>query len=354
MTGNKQKYNPLLEDDLKSIWENLKDILNEIKGKTFFITGGTGFFGKWFLETFSYCNSLLDLNCNIIVLSRVPAKFLDEFPYFNQDKIKFYEGDIVNYHFPNEDIDYIIHGATSASVELNSNDPLMMLDTIINGTRRTLELAKDKKVKSLLYISSGAVYGKFYSDMLKVSEDYKCSPDCTEPLSAYGEGKRVGELLCSIYFKHFGVPAKIARCFAFVGPYLPLDKHFAVGNFILNALKNENIIVKGDGMPLRSYLYPTDLVTWLIRILIRGKNNYPYNVGSSKEISIGRLAMEISLITSGILGVKILIKSPKVKLAESYVPIVKKIETELGVQQEVNLQSALKKTINFHLKLLHN
>lgn len=345
-------YNELLEEDLEHILKHTNDIWDNFEDKTIFITGGTGFFGKWFLETFAYAKQKLDLNCKIIVLSRNPEKYLDEFIYMKVNPIfKFIKGDVRDFVFPEESIDYIIHAATSGSVELNNTSPLLVLDTIINGTRRTFELAKEKKVKSFLLTSSGAVYGKFYSDILKVSEDYKGSPNCTDPLSAYAEGKRIAELLCSIYYQHFGVPAKIARCFAFVGPYLPIDKHFAIGNFIKDVLENKPIVVKGDGTPYRSYLYPTDLVTWLLRILLKGKNSYPYNVGSSKEITIAELADQIALLSSPSVKVQIKSQSKESNYQESYVPVNERIIHELNANQNVELEQAITKTINYFKKV---
>lgn len=352
MTGNKQRFNPLLEDDLKSIWETLADIKDEIKGKTFFITGGTGFFGKWFLETFAYANHKLDLNCKVIVLSRNPEKYLNEFVYIKNNSIfKFIKGDVRDFVFPRESIDYIIHAATEASAKLNNEDPLLMMDTIIEGTKRTLELAKEKKVKSFLFISSGAVYGKQPPEITHVPEDYLGAPNCQDPNSAYGEGKRVGELLCAIYFKQFGVPVKIARCFAFVGPYLPLDTHFAIGNFINDGIKGVSIIIKGDGTPYRSYLYAADLVIWLLTILLKGNNNLPYNVGSDYSIPIKTVANIVAKEFDPPRVVEILHKDIVTNTSVSrYVPSIKIAANELDLKSNIKIEDAVKRTINFYLK----
>src|ERR687890_242531 len=130
-----------------------------------------------------------------------------------------------------------------------------MLDTITVGTRRILDFATQQPTDAFLFTSSGAVYGKQPANITHIGEKEIYSLDINNPNSAYAEGKRLAELYCSIYHSHYNLPVKIARCFAFVGPYLPLDKHFAIGNFISNALKKENIIIKGDGSPFRSYLY---------------------------------------------------------------------------------------------------
>src|SRR5260370_33188789 len=97
------------------------------------------------------------------------------------------------------------------------------------------------------------------------------APDTMDANSAYGEGKRMAELLCAIYRKSYGIETKIARGFAFVGPYMQLDTHFAIGNFVSDSLAGQCIEVRGDGTPLRSYLYASDLMVWLWTILTRGK-----------------------------------------------------------------------------------
>jgi len=283
------------------------------------------------------------------VLSRDPEKFLEDFDYIRSNRaFKFIKGDVRDFAFPTDHIDYIIHAATQASSKLNNDDPLLMMDTIIKGTRRTLELAKNNKVKSFLFISSGAVYGKQPSHITHMPEDFAGAPNCQDAKSAYGEGKRVGELLSAIYFKQYGVPVKIARCFAFVGPYLPLDAHFAIGNFILNALKGEDIIIKGDGTPCRSYLYAADLIIWLLTIMIEGKDNVPYNVGSEEDLSIKELAIIVANCFGGKMEVKIKETSEPPKSNERYVPSVSRAEQELHVYVNIDLVSGIKKTIEYY------
>jgi dTDP-glucose 4,6-dehydratase len=152
----------------------------------------------------------------------------------------------------------------------------------------------------------------------------------------------VGELLCAIARQEHGLEATIARCFAFVGPHLPLDAHFAIGNFIRDAMKGEPIKVK-DGSPYRSYLYASDLTVWLWTILFKGKALRPYHVGSDQEISINDLAATVeTLIGGGSLS------RPSLRPSSSlsrYVPATQATASELKLAKKISLREALRKTI---------
>jgi dTDP-glucose 4,6-dehydratase len=335
-------------EDLEHIFQNTQGVWESFREKSIFLTGGTGFFGKWLLESFIYANEKLNLNARLTTLTRNPESFLLEFPFYNQyyNSIKFVKGDILSFDFNLEDkFQYIIHAATAASESLNKGNPLLMLDTITLGTRRVLDFAIAQPIESFLFVSSGAIYGKQPFDVSHINESQSFKIDINNPNSAYAEGKRIAELYCSTYFHKLNLPVKIARCFAFVGPYLPLDTHFAIGNFINNVLKNEDIVIKGDGSTMRSYMYASDLMIWLWNILINGKFNEPYNVGSDESISISELAKLISKFDSDI---KVLILNEIIG-GSIYTPEIRHAK-KIGLKINVNLESSISKTIDFYVK----
>lgn len=334
--------------DLNSILENTSDLWKDIEEKTIFITGGTGFFGLWLLESFVFINRKLGLNAKLILLTRNKTSFIGKYPFVkNYSEISYIEGDILNFKFPEElSIDYIIHAATEASVKLNVEQPLIMLDTIVNGTRNVLDLAKLKKIKSMLFVSSGAVYGVQPSELTHIDEEYTGSPSTNISSSAYGEGKRVAELLSTIY-SNDGLNVKFARCFAFVGPYLPLNGAFALGNFINNFLKNEDILIEGDGTPFRSYLYSSDLSIWLWTILFRGEKNRFYNVGSDEDINIEKLAHIVASLKITSLNVNCKLEKSN-QAIQRYVPNISRASKELNLKVIISLKEAILKTINFY------
>jgi dTDP-glucose 4,6-dehydratase len=180
--------------------------------------------------------------------------------------------------------------------------------------------------------------------MTHIPEDYRGAPDTMDVRSAYGEGKRMAELLCLIYAKQHGIEVKIARCFAFVGPHLPLDGDFAIGNFIRDGIQGSPIRVNGDGTPYRSYLYAADLAIWLWTILVKGTICYPYNVGSDKDITIADLAYTVSSMFDFGLDVLIAQETIPGKPSERYVPSIQRARSELQLQPVIPLEEAIKRT----------
>jgi nucleoside-diphosphate-sugar epimerase len=336
----------IFHEDLDHILEHTKTLWENRRGEKIFLTGGTGFFGKWLLESFAWANDQLKLDAQMGVLSRDPDSFKNRYPHIAEASgVAFHQGDVRNFDFPQEQFDFIIHAATDASVQLNADNPLLMVDTIVEGTRRVLVFARHCGAKRLLFISSGAVYGKQPPDLSHIPEDYPGAPDPTQPDSAYAEAKRLAELLCCIYQKQYDLEITIARCFAFVGPYLNLNIHYAVGNFIRDGLNGGPIKVNGDGTSYRSYFYAADLAIWLWTILFRGASGEAYNVGSEDAITIRDLAYEVSAAFSHSPKV-VIAKSPVPgQLAERYVPSVKKARESLGLDSWINLKEALNRTI---------
>ena len=319
-----------------------------LKNANIFITGATGSFGKWMLESLLYFNRELDLNTKIYALSRDPEKFMAKFPLYKKECIIWLIGDIKSFEFPEEKFDYIIHAATDSDAKLNSESPLIMLDTINEGTRRVLEFAKNQSgLKALLFTSSGAVYGQPPEKVRFMKESDSFYVDLNNPGSAYAEGKRLAELYCSIYAKHYNVPVIIARCFAFVGPHLPLEKHYAIGNFINDGLNGRNIAISGDGKPLRSYMYAADLVVWLLTLLLKGKIGEAYNVGSDIPISIAELALKIAELFPGI-SVNILNQNRATDRNQNYVPDVSKFKNKFELNQNIGLEIAIQRTIEYY------
>jgi len=336
--------NPL-SPDLNHILEHTRELWEGLRSERIFITGGTGFFGCWLLESLLWANDRLSLDCRATILSRSPNMFQAKVPHLAGHKsVSVMQGDIRTFDFPGGEFSHIIHAATESSTKLNVEKPLQRLDTIVEGIRHTLEFAKTCGAQKFLFTSSGAVYGKQPAEMTHIPEDYNGAPDLLDPSSAYGEGKRMAEYLCTLYADARLQP-KIARCFAFVGPYLPLDAHFAIGNFIHDALNGGPIIVRGDGTPHRSYLYAADLMIWLWTILFRGRALRPYNVGSEESLSLLELAWTVARCLNPPLMVTVRGIAKPNSFVERYVPLTQSAFRELQLQTRIDLRSAIQRTL---------
>lgn len=349
---HKHNFN-LLKEDLEHILRHTGDIWEDIREKRLFITGGTGFFGKWLLESLVYANEKLNLNVSALVLTRDSELFKREAPHLATNRaIMLYNGDIRNFSFPEGEFSHIIHAAaTSAIATFNHETPQMKFDTVVLGTRRVLDFAVQCNAKKMLFTSSGAVYGKQPFNIPCISEDYNGIPNPHDPDSIWGIGKRTAEFLCIYYSKRYGIETKIARCFSFVGPYLQLDIHYAIGNFVRDALNGGPIRINGDGTPYRSYLYAADLAIWLWTIFLHDTPCQIYNVGSEEAVTIKDLAHLVSAC-AGDPPPEIIISRHPVpgKEPERYIPSVKKANKDLGLDSWIHLKESLYKTIRWNQK----
>jgi dTDP-glucose 4,6-dehydratase len=332
-------------DDLQRCHDQIGgDAWQALAGQRIFVTGGTGFIGKWLLATLLDADEALGLGCRITALSRDPSAFLRNWPAI-QGRVDWIAGDVRHFPFETErHHDVIIHAATDVAAH---TAPAELFSTCLDGTRRVLALARQSGASRLLLVSSGAVYGPLPVGMTHVPETHLGGPDPLLASSAYGEGKRVSEWLVAQAAGE-GLAVKIARVFALVGPHLPLDKHFAIGNFLRAAMAGEEIIIEGDGTPHRSYLHAADMAAWLWTILLRGRSGRAYNVGADESLSISALAEQVY---------RALDRPPRIAVRQAplpgataahYVPDISRSRDELGLPAPLPLEDAIVRTARWH------
>jgi dTDP-glucose 4,6-dehydratase len=335
-------FAPVPRPDLDHVLAHTESLWREMAGASLFITGGTGFFGLWLLESLAWANARLKVGVRATVLSRDPTAFSNRLPHLAADKsIALLAGDVRDFKFPTTRFTHGVHAAFDSGRAIAN--PLAAFDTLAAGTRRVIEFAARQPLQHMLFVSSGAVYGAQPKDLERLAESHPGAPDPLSPASAYAEGKRVGELLCGLAAAN-GLPVSVARCFAFLGPGLPLDGHFAAGNFLRDAHLGRDIVVKGDGTPLRSYLHAADLAIWLWTILLRGKPGRAYNVGSDQAISIGELARLIAAQSSHRPTVRIL-GTGDGGPPERYVPDIGRARSELELEPGIALEQGIQRTL---------
>lgn len=283
--------------------------------KKVLITGGTGFFGKSILDYFSRHSSPYDFT----ILSRHGLKY----GYPNKQIL----GDVRTFDLGSTRFDYVIHAATPARIDVPDGE---MRSIILDGTANAIRQARKCGATRFMMVSSGGIYGSGFTH--PISET-----DKSNPYTAYGQAKLLAEQMAV----DSGLYTLLPRCFAFVGRYLDRTAHFAIGNFIRDALSGHDIIIKGDGSPIRSYLYADDLVEWLFAILEHGVSSRPYNVGSAEAITIRDLAILVrdTLKSSS----KVRVSNDSVPGATNcYLPDIQRASHELGLIQKISLQEAIR------------
>jgi nucleoside-diphosphate-sugar epimerase len=320
--------------------------LRNLARQRLFITGGTGFFGLWLLSALRLLQQQ-GTDFQVTVLSRKPEGFLFRHPQFRgQSWLSFIAGDVCDFNIPPLEFDLLLHAATETSMAAHA-EPSRMFDNIIFGTRHVLELARKCGVRRVLLVSSGAVYGKQPPHQIHQPDNSQLACNPLIASSSYGEGKRVMELMGAMLQQESGIEFVAARCFAFCGPGLPLDGHFAIGNFIRDALYREQINVQGDGSSIRSYLYGADLAVWLLYLLLNGKAGESYNVGNDQALTIKDLAVRVRDALSPGKPIKIQHAPESAQSSRNcYVPAIVRARG-LGCRPWTSLDEALKYTANY-------
>lgn len=337
-------------EDLDYVLSASPNLWEPLRGKRLLITGGTGFFGCWLLETLAWANEQLALNVEAVVLSRDATAFARKWPHLAAlSGVQFIPGDVRDFVFPAGDFSHVIHAAAETSASLGAENPDLTTEIIIGGTRRVLEFAERVRPQRVLFVSSGAVYGRQPPGMFLVPENHPQALADGTPRTAYGEAKRQAEELMAAYQSRSGREVAVARGFAFVGPYLPLDQRFAVGNFVNDALQGRTIQVKGDGLARRSYLYGADLALQLWSLLLDPRGVGTFNVGAEEHHSIREIAELVARAAGGGLSIE-LAKTPlaPVGSVDWYVPDTRLMRDRLGLTPRFGLLQAIAKTLSFH------
>jgi dTDP-glucose 4,6-dehydratase len=340
---------PLPIADLQAVLEQTRSLWEEMRGQRLFLTGGSGFFGCWLLESFLHANDTLGLGARATVLSRDPDRFARRAPHItSHPAISLWEGEMRTFTYPDGEFRFLIHAATDVAHVGASPDPLERLDAIQQGTAHTLRFAAARGTQKYLLVSSGAVYGTQPPEVTHVPESYMGAPSTWDPGSSYGEGKRVSELMCALYAARGTMECKIARCFAFAGPGLALDANFALGNFIGNVLQGRPVTIAGNGTGMRSYLYAADLATWLWTVLFRAPSAEVFNVGSEDAISIADLARKVIETLEPAAALHIAQPARPGDVLQQYVPSTQKAQGMLQLRQTVSLEESIRRMAAWH------
>jgi nucleoside-diphosphate-sugar epimerase len=364
----------LLAHDLDHIFNCTRSLWKDLRGGQIFLTGGTSSAGIWLLESFLRANDELQLKAHAVVLTRDSAAFQQKLPHLScHPSVQIHQGDIRNFSFPAGRFTHIIHAAGVRDPRLYAEHPLRMLDVVLSGTRRVLDFTLQSGNPKFLLCSSGAVYGRQPPGLEHIPEDFPGEPNLSDPGSVFGEGNRLSEALCLTYGRHYGLRIKIARCFSWIGPNLPLESGSVVGRFIWEGLQGGPILVNGNGQNFCSYIYAADMAVWLWSILVEGECGRAYNVGSEQAVPIPDLARQVGQIfnlpvelisplksTNPVPGLNQLCPeypgslkdadSPATDMysTDFFIPSTQAARSSLHLEQAIGLEEAIRRTVEWH------
>ena len=319
-------------------------MIDELKNQKILVAGGTGFLGSWIAEFIAFLNDNHHFNTSLIILARNTESFKEDKKHLSsRSDIRFISKDIRNINELPQDITYIVHAAASPDNRNHVSNPIETIATITKGTDNLIDSAfKLPNLQKFIYLSSGQVYGKTIPNKKLISELDFGPLDCNKITAVYPESKRLAEATCCAYASQYKLPIVIARPFSFIGPYQSLSKPWAINNFINDALNNKTIRIIGNGEPLRSYMYPSDLVVWILKILASGKINTSYNVGSPFGISLKDVAEKIVHIAQTKVNIDIKFSNND---SSHYVPDISLCENHLGLKITYDVENTIRRSI---------
>ena len=301
------------------------------------VAGGAGFIGS------HLCKTLLSRGEEVICVDNLYTGDYDNIKeLFNYSKFSFLKEDILNLK-KLENITQIYNLACPASPVKYQKDPVYTIKTCINGSINLLDFAKNEKIK-ILQASTSEVYGNPTEHPQK--ESYCGNVNCIGPRSCYDEGKRLAETLFFEYKRIFDVDVRVVRIFNTYGPNMSCDDGRVVSNFVVQALKNQNITIYGDGTQTRSFCYIDDLIGGMIQVMESDINFIsPVNIGNPTEISVKYLAeiiIELTQSKSNLVYHSLPIDDPIKRK-----PDIELIKNLIGWYPKVDLYDGLKRTIDF-------
>ncbi len=343
--------NHSLPESVLRLTHHFPGLWDELRGARLFVTGGTGFVGVWLLETLALADARHALDLRWGVLTRNVHAAAARLPALAaRPGMRFVAGDVRDFAFPNGHYSHILHlAAVTAQATYNGADPLEQFDIAYQGTRRVLTFAAHCGACRLLMTSSGSVYGAPEHGMAHTPESYMGAPKPDDLEAAPEHGKRAAEFLVAYHRRRCGLGTAVARCFSFIGPGLPLDIHYAVGNFIGDALWGEAVVVKGDGSPVRSYLDIGDWLVWLLIMLTRAPSGSVYNVGSDIGVTILELATRVRDLLAPDKPILVLGVDTEKGNRNVYVPDISRARKELQLDVWTPLDASILSTAEFAL-----
>jgi len=296
---SKAQSTSIVAEDIAAILQELRDRLQILRGTTLLVSGASGFLCSYFLETIAALNEMEpNPPCRVLAVDNLRTGVSERPAHLQGRKeFRFLQHDVSLPLELDEEVDWIIHGASIASPTFYRHYPLETIDVNVTGTRHMLELAREKRVRSVLYLSTSEIYGDPDPTFIPTAEEYRGNVSCTGPRACYDESKRLAETLCITYARLYGTPVKIVRPFNVYGPGQRLDDGRIIPDLMRSAFYRKPIVLFSDGRASRAFCYITDAVRAMWYVLLSEERGEIFNVGNDqREISIRELASEVRQI----------------------------------------------------------
>lgn len=272
---------------------------DKIRNKTVLITGANGYVPQFFVHTLLRRNELFGDNIRVLALCRSEQRARERFaPYLDRPDFDLLIQDVCEPIRTEEEIHYYISAASPAGMKTRYADPVATFETNVRGFENVLKSATENPCEGVLLLSSVDVYGKLQgSDRIRETDVGTLDP--LNLRNVYSCGKRAAETLGCAYSQKYGIPVCIARPFQILGPGISLEDGRLHADFISQMLKQDEIILKGDGTPVRSFMYITDAMTALFTILTKGADREAYNVcDENGEATVLQLATTMASLVA--------------------------------------------------------
>lgn len=354
----KTDFDPILLEDLEDIINRSASALDAINHSTVLVTGATGLIGSLVIKTIYYANIHRNYDIHAIALVRDTEKAERVFGnILKHPNISLTVGDVCQKLKIEHDVNYIIHGANPTASKYFVTHPVETIQSIINGTDNILKLAVEKKIKSMVYLSSMEVYGQVASDKQVVSEKDLGYIDILDTRSSYSEGKRIAECLCVSYSSEYKIPVKIARISRVIGPGVVDNNDSRIlTQFARCVAEKHDIILHSTGETLLNYCYTTDAISAIFTILARGQSGIAYNVSNDKEIYSVRDVAQMLVNEYSAAGIKVVYDIPNDEKTYGYNKINthlldNKMILDIGCKFHIGIQVAFERIIKHLTKL---
>lgn len=348
--------------DLDYLHQELREEWPALAGRRLLITGGAGFLGYYFTQAATHYNRSAAKADRIDVtvydnLARGAPAWLEMLRAAGELSLVTHD---MRLPLPADfgPVDYVVHAASVASPTYYRAHPVETMDANINGLRNLLDHARARldtasQVKGIVFLSSSEIYGDPEPSAIPTPEDYRGFVSCTGPRACYDEAKRFGETMCTVFAQKYGVASKIARPFNNYGPGLKINDGRVLPDFARDVLSGRDIVMLSNGRATRTFCYVADAITGYYKVLVRGRNGEPYNIGTeAPEISVRELAEQVVTASGRLFGYrgKFVMQAPQdrdylVDNPNRRSPIIKKAREEIGYDPKIGFADGLDRTL---------